>query len=465
MEAQTPYPPVAAASPRGHPQPPSLEHLVIQAELGQDEIVRTGVAALHPADTAELLNVLEEPQVKYKVFGFLAAPQAAEVLSLVSAHTKDDLVERLSDDGLGDLVEYLDSDDATDLLASLSARRAKAVLDEVPRDLSDEVTQLLRYPEDTAGGIMQVEYMAVSQGTRIDQATEMIRSRSDEIPDIHSVFIVNNANRLVGVLPLRKFILARPADLVETVMDQQVISVRADLDQEQVAQMFKKYDLISLPVVDNEGCLLGRITVDDVVDVMEEEATEDIYKLAGLDEEEEVLDSPWQSIRLRLPWLALNLVTTTLSALVIAFFEGTIQQIAIAAAFMTIVAAQGGNAGVQTLTVIVRGIALGEVPLTQTKRVLIKELTIALGNGLALGGAAGIVAYLWKGDATLGIVLALALLANLIIAASVGSMVPLTLRRLGVDPAVASNVFVTACTDIFGFLSFLGILTLFLQFV
>ena len=465
MEAQTTYPPVAAASPQGSPQPPSLEHLVIQAELGQDEIVRTGVAALHPADTAELLNVLEEPEVKHKVFGFLAAPQAAEVLSLVSAHTKDDLVERLSDDGLGDLVEYLDSDDATDLLASLSARRAKAVLDEVPQDVSDEVTQLLRYPEDTAGGIMQVEYMAVSQGTRIDQATEMIRSQSNEIPDIHSVFIVNTTNHLVGVLPLRKFILAHPTDLVETVMDRQVISVRADLDQEQVAQMFKKYDLISLPVVNGEGCLLGRITVDDVVDVMEEEATEDIYKLAGLDEEEEVLDSPWQSIRLRLPWLALNLVTTTLSALVIAFFEGTIQQIAIAAAFMTIVAAQGGNAGVQTLTVIVRGIALGEVPLTQTKRVLVKELTIALGNGLALGCAAGIVAYLWKGDATLGVVLALALLANLIIAAFVGSMVPLTLRRLGVDPAVASNVFVTACTDIFGFLSFLGILTLFLQFI
>ncbi len=462
METQTTYPSVSATAPQRPPQLPSLEHLVIQAELGQDEIVRTGIAVLHPADIAELLNVLEEPELKFKVFGFLAAPRAAEVLSLVSAHTQDGLVERLSDDGLGDLIEYLDSDDATDLLASLSARRAKAVLDEVPQDLSDGVTQLLRYPEDTAGGIMQVEYVAVPQGTRTDQAIEMIRSRSDAIPDIHSVFIVNNVNRLVGVLPLRKFILARPADLVETVMDQQVISVRVDLDQEQVAQMFKKYDLISLPVVDSEGRLLGRITVDDVVDVMEEEATEDIYKLAGLDEEEEVLDSPWQSIRLRLPWLALNLITTTLSALVIACFEGTIQQIAIAAAFMTIVAAQGGNAGVQTLAVIVRGIALGEVPLTQTKRVLIKELTIALGNGLALGGAAGVVAYLWKGDVTLGVVLALALLANLIIAAFVGSMVPLTLRRLGVDPAVASNVFVTACTDIFGFLSFLGILTLFL---
>ena len=462
MESPAPY--VAAAAPAAV-EAPSLEHLVIQAELGHDAIVRASVARLHPADTAELLNVLEEPDLKHKVFGFLAVDRAAEVLSLVTPHTQDELVARLSDDRLGDLVEALDSDDATDLLASLSARRARAVLDEVPRDVSAEVSQLLRYPEDTAGGIMQVEYVAVPQGTRIDQAIETIRGRSDEVPDLHTVFIVNALHHLIGVLPLRKFILAQPDDLVETVMDPQVISVRADLDQERVATMFKKYDLISLPVVDGDGRLLGRITVDDVVDVMEEEATEDIYKLAGLDEEEDVLDSPWQSIRLRLPWLALNLVTTTLSALVIAFFEGTIRQIAIAAAFMTIVAAQGGNAGVQTLTVIVRGIALGAVTLTQTRRVLVKELTIALGNGVSLGAAAGLVAYWWKGDATLGVVLALALLTNLLVAALVGSVVPLTLRRLGVDPAVASNVFVTACTDICGFLSFLGILTLFLNFL
>ena len=385
MAAQTTY-----SSTPDRPTP--LEHLVIQAELGQDEIVRTEVASLHPADTAELLNVLEEPEVKHKVFAFLELSHAAAALSLVSPHTKNTLVERLSDDILGDLVEYLDSDDAADLLASLSARRAKAVLDEVPQDLSDDVSQLLQYPPDTAGGIMQVEYMAVPQGTHIDQAIEMIRNRIDDVPDINIVFVVNRTRHLVGILPLRKFILAQPSDVVESVMDQQVISVRADLDQEQVALMFKKYDLITLPVVDVEGRLLGRITVDDVVDVLEEEATEDIYKLAGLDEEEEVLDSAWQSIRLRLPWLALNLVTTTLSALVIAFFEGTIQRVAIAAAFMTIVAAQGGNAGVQTLTVIVRGIALGVVPLTHTTRVLVKELTIALGNGLALGCAAGFVA-------------------------------------------------------------------------
>jgi magnesium transporter len=441
-----------------------LETLVILAELGQDEQVQAGVTTLHPADIAELLNVLEEPEVKQKIFSFLPPDLASEVMSLVSPLTREELTQELSSAKLRELVERLDSDDAADLLGSLPEEQAQAVLDQVPEQLSAEMEQLLRYPADTAGGIMQIEHVAVPEDTRVDQAIEMIRSHITEVPDIHSVFITDQERRLIGVLPLRKLILARPDEPVEKVMDRQVISARVDLDQEAVAQLFKKYDLVSVPVVDQQGVLLGRITVDDVVDVLEEEATEDIYKLAGLGGEDNALDSPWRSIRRRLPWLTLNLFTTTLSATVISLFEGTIRDVAIAAAFMTMVAAQGGNAGIQTLTVIVRGLALGEVSLSHTKRVLIKELLVSLGNGIALGVAAGLVAYLWKGEPLLGMVLTLALLVNLIVAAFVGSMIPFTLRWLGIDPAVASNVMVTACTDICGFLAFLGILTFFLRF-
>jgi magnesium transporter len=440
-----------------------LETLVIQAELGQEEQVRAGITALHPADAAELLNALEEPELKQKIFGFLAPDFASEVLTLVSPLTQEELTQELSSVTLGDLVERLDSDDAVDLLGSLPEEQARAVLDHVPEELSVEMERLLRYPADTAGGIMQTEHVAVVEGTRVDEAVEIIRSHIDEVPDIHNVFVTDRERRLVGVLPLRKLILARAQESVDRVMDRQVVAARVDLDQEQVAQLFKKYDLVSVPVVDAQGALLGRITIDDIVDVLEEEATEDIYRLAGLSREDSVLDSPARSIRRRLPWLALNLVTTTLSATVIAFFEGTIQTVAIAAAFMTMVAAQGGNAGIQTLTVIVRGFALGEVGVAHTRRVLVKELLVALGNGLVLGLAAGFVAYYWKGEALLGVVLALALLLNLVVAAFVGSMIPFTLRWLGVDPAVASNVVVTACTDICGFLSFLGILTVFLR--
>lgn len=439
-----------------------IETLVMLAELGQDEQVRVGIANLHPADVAELLDILEEPDVKQNIFSFLTPDLASEVLSLVSPLTQEALTQEMSDAVLGDLVERLDSDDAADLLASLPEEQIRAVLDQVPDELSAEVEQLLRYPADTAGGIMQIEHVEVPAEALVNEAIEIIRQHIDDVPDIHTVFVVDHEHRLTGVLPLRKLILARPDEPVEKVMDRQVIAARVDLDQEQVAQLFKKYDLVSLPVTDQNGVLLGRITIDDVVDVLEEEATEDIYKLAGLGGEEDVLDSPLRSIRRRLPWLTLNLFTTTLSATVISFFEGTIHTVAIAAAFMTMVAAQGGNAGIQTLTVIVRGLALGEVSLTHTKRVLVKELLVALGNGLALGTTAGLVAYLWKGEPLIGVVLALALVVNLIVAAFVGSMIPFTMRRFGIDPAVASNVFVTACTDICGFLSFLGILTLFL---
>ena len=440
-----------------------LETLVIQAELGQDELVRTGVATLHPADIAELLDALEEPELKQKIFTSLAPDLASEVFSFASPLTQEELSQELSNAALGEIVERLDSDDAVDLLASLPEEQARAVLDQVPQELSAEMSQLLRYPADTAGGIMQIEHVEVPVGTTVTQAIEMIRDHVEDVPDIHNVFVVDQERRLVGVLPLRKLILARPDDPVERIMDKMVTSARVDLDQEQVAQLFKRYDLLSLPVVDAQGVLLGRVTIDDVVDVLEEEATEDIYKLAGLSSEDTVFDSPQESIRRRLPWLGLNLLTTTLSASVISFFEGTIHSVAIAAAFMTMVAAQGGNAGVQTLTVIVRGLALGEVNLSHAKRVLFKELLVALGNGLILGIAAGFIAYLWKGQPMLGLVLTLALLVNLVVAAFIGSVIPFTLRWFGIDPAVASNVFVTACTDICGFLSFLGILTLFLR--
>ncbi|MGE0820683.1 MAG: magnesium transporter [Candidatus Binatia bacterium] len=442
-----------------------LETLVIQAELGQDKLVREGIASLHPADIAELLNALEEPELKQKIFSSLAPDLASEVFSFASPLTQEELLLELSSAALGDIVERLYTDDAVDLLASLPEEQARAVLDQVPQALSAEMEQLLRYPADTAGGIMQTEHVEVREGMRVDQAIEQIRLSADDAPDLHHVFVVNEAHHLVGVLPLRKLILARPDDPVEKIMERQVLSARVDLDQEQVAQLFKRYDLVSLPVVDPQGVLLGWIAVDDVVDVLEEEATEDIYKLAGLSTEDTVFDSPRQSMQRRLPWLGLNLLTTTLSASVISLFEGTIQTVAIAAAFMTIVAAQGGNAGIQTLTVIVRSLATGEVSLAHTKRVLLKELMVALGNGLILGLTAGLIAYFWKGEAILGVVLGLALVVNLVVAAFISSIIPFTLRWFGVDPAVASNVFVTACTDICGFLSFLGILTWFLRFL
>jgi magnesium transporter len=243
-----------------------------------------------------------------------------------------------------------------------------------------------------------------------------------------------------------------------------VISVTVNTDQEEVAQLFRKYDLLSLPVTDPRGALLGRITIDDVVDVLEEEASEDFSKLSGLGQEEPIFDSPLRAIRRRLPWLGLNLVTTSLSASVIGLFQGTIQTMSIAAALMTIVAAQGGNAGVQTLTVMVRGLALGQVTVVQARAILLKELAVACGNGIALGLAAGVAGYFLHRQPLLAVVLGLALLINYLVAALVASLIPLTLHSLRADPAVASSVFVTACTDLCGFFAFLGLLSIGLSY-
>jgi magnesium transporter len=322
----------------------------------------------------------------------------------------------------------------------------------------------LRYPPDTAGGLMQTEYAAVLEGATVEEAVEIVRTLAEAVSDIHNVFVVDYRFHLLGVLPLSRLILARANETVDAVMDRQVISVTVNTDQEEVAQLFRKYDLLSLPVTDPRGALLGRITIDDVVDVLEEEASEDFAKLSGLGQEEPIFDSPMRAIRRRLPWLGLNLVTTSVSASVIGLFEGTIQTIAVAAALMTIVAAQGGNAGVQTLTVMVRGLALGQVTVVHARAILFKELAVACGNGVALGLVAGVAGYVLHRQALLAVVLGLALLVNYLVAALVASLIPLTLHWLRSDPAVASSVFVTACTDLCGFFSFLGLLTIGLKY-
>lgn len=454
----------AETAKTGVPQENSLEHLVALAETGRDEDVKEAVASLHPADVAELINLLERFEIKNRVFRVLAPDVAPTVLSLVSPLARTAIVEDLSVDHLRQILEELDSDDAADLLGSVPKERAQSILAGLPAPLSARIQQLLRYPADTAGGLMQSEYAAVFEGATVEEAVEIVRTLAEAVSNIHNVFVVDHRFHLLGVLPLARLILARAGETVDAVMDRPVISVTVDTDQEEVAQLFRKYDLLSLPVTDPRGALLGRITVDDVVDVLEEEASEDFAKLSGLGQEEPVFDSPMRAIRRRLPWLGLNLVTTSLSASVIGLFEGTIETIAIAAALMTIVAAQGGNAGVQTLTVMVRGLALGQITLVHARGILLKELAVACGNGLALGLVAGVSGYLLHRNALLAVVLGLALLINYLVAALVASLIPLTLHRLRADPAVASSVFVTACTDLCGFFAFLGLLSVGLRY-
>jgi magnesium transporter len=262
---------------------------------------------------------------------------------------------------------------------------------------------------------------------------------------------------------LRRLLLVPPSTPLKRIMTTDVISVRADMDQEEVARQVASYNLLAIPVVDEENKLAGVITVDDIIDVIKDEATEDVYRLAGVSSDDRVFTRPVESLRKRLPWLQVNLVTAFMAASVVGLFEGTIAKWSVLAVFMPVVAGMGGNAAMQTLTVIVRGIALGELTWANSRKALMKEAAVGLGNGLGCGIVAGLVVWAWRGEPWLALIIASAMLINMFVAAVAGTLIPLGLRALKIDPALASSVFITTLTDVFGFLSFLGLATLMLN--
>jgi magnesium transporter len=417
-------------------------------------------ATLHPADIAEVLDLLTDADQQVQFFDALGFEQASQVVREISDTTWEALEPRLSDARLTEIAEQLDTDDAADLFGRLAPERRRVLLRKASPELRRDVAELLAYPQDSAGGIMKTEVASALHDATVREITEYLRRNSEELHDVHNVFVTDVRGRLLGYIPLRRLLLASEDARASEVMDSEAVSARADVDQEEVARLFDKYDLLSLPIVDSLGRLVGRITVDDVVDVLKEEATEDMLRLAGVSGEEINVTRTSHAVRSRLPWLALNLLTASAAAATIAMFESTIQSVAIAAALMTVVASQGGNAGNQTMTLMVRGLALGQIETRQVLRILSRESLIELANGLVLGLLAGAAVYLWKGDLRLSLVLGSALVLNLQVAALVGSVVPLALRLAGADPAVSSSVFVTAATDILGFFIFLGLLSL-----
>jgi magnesium transporter len=429
---------------------------------GEYGVVERVTADLHPADVAETIDLLEDERAQLRLFAILPSQQASEVIRELNDPTVELLLDHLSDARLTSILEKLDTDDAADLIATLSKERQQLVLDRANPATRREVEELLAYPVDTAGGLMKTEVAAVDGSATVEEVREYIRSQGDLFHDIHNVFVTGDSGQLVGYIPLRRLVLAGDFTEAGMIMETDPVAANVDLDQEEVAHLFEKYDLLSLAVVDATDRLVGRITIDDVVDVIEEEATEDILRLAGVAEGAKIA-GPAEAVRTRLPWLALHLVTASMGAVAISMFEATIQVLAAAAALMTIVASQGGNAGIQTMTLVVRGLALGNLEPRQYARILGRECLTALTNGALLGAISGFAVYLWRGDALLGAVLGAAMLLNLLVAAVFGSLVPLGLKVIGIDPAVASSTLVTAGTDILGFLIFLGMLTTVMQ--
>jgi len=417
---------------------------------------------MHAADIADLIDELDEEE-RLHLFSLLDVDKASDVILELSDTSREQIIEDLSNEQLTDIIEEMQSDDKADIIAELSDDQAKAVLDAIEPEDSEEVKDLLKYPEDSAGGIMQSELISLGKQATINDAFQAVVDAREEMENIHNIFVVNDENKLVGTVPLQRLITMKRFTPIVDVMDEDIPSVPADMDQEDVARLFKKYDLVSVGVVDKEQHLLGQITIDDIMDAIQEETSEDIYRIAGLGQDETVFNKTVDSVKKRLPWLYLNLITALTSVLVIGFFEDTIKLMVALVLFMPVIAGLGGNAGGQSLALIIRGIALGEVTFENAKRVLYRQIAVGVTNGIAVGIVIAIIAYFWKGIPILGLVIGLAMIVSVFMGTMVGVLIPLALKRLNFDPALGSNILLTAFTDAFGFFSYLTLATIFLK--
>lgn len=415
---------------------------------------------LHPSDLAEILSGLDE-SVRARLIAELPTELASGALAeMGAAEHAGEILLAVGPEYAAELVAELSADDAADLVAELPPGDREAVL----ADVSDRasVERLLTYPEDTAGGLMTTELVAVREDVTLRDAIAEIRGQRGEDDELYQVFAVDAAGRLKGTVPIARLIVAAPERRVREVMEAPVVQLRPEQDQEQVARVMARYNLVAVPVVDERGRLLGSVTFDDVIDVVEAETTEDILQFAGASPDERLI-APWRTaVRSRLPWLIVNLLTVFLAAAVVYAFQGTVARVVILAVWMPVIAGMGGNAGTQALAVTVRRLALRLLPRERAAEVIRKEVLVGTINGLAIGAVIGLMAAALGQGWLLGLVVGLAMLGNLMVAGLAGAFIPILLERLGVDPAIASSIFVTAFTDVCGFGLLLGLGTLLL---
>jgi magnesium transporter len=419
---------------------------------------------LHPADLADRLQRLPNEEAR-EVLTLLPLSIASAVVAELDPERSTELLSQLSSEQVSNLLRKMPSNEAADVAQDLTeAQRADALADLPPEQLA-KINALLRYREDTAGGIMSDRFIALRVAQTIQEAQETLRMRAEErIDDVSYLYVTDAQQKLVGVISLRDLVFRKPDRRIEEIMNRTVTSVRVDADQEEIARQFEHYHYLGLPVVDANDRLLGVVRANDVIEVAQLEATEDMQLMVGLSGEERAL-TPWtKSIRTRLPWLLVNLATAFLAAGVVGVFEKTIAKWTVLAVFLPIVAGQGGNAGAQTLTVIIRDLALGEISRGDGRKALLKELLLGLANGLAIALVVGIFSYAWKGNVVLGLVVGFAMLLNMLAAALSGVLIPFGLKAMKIDPALASSIFLTTVTDVAGFFFFLGLATLALHF-
>jgi len=363
------------------------------------------------------------------------------------------------------IVEEMSSDELTDLLGMLDEEKANKILEKMTDEDARKVRQLLSYDPDTAAGIMATEFVALKENMTVEETLKYLQKYGEENENIYDLYVVDNFDKLKGVISLKELVTKNFNTRISDVIHTKIEGIPYNTDQEEVGHRFEKYGYLTMPVVDNSNRLLGVVTFDDVMQILRDETTEDIHRLGGVDEGEKVDGSLKDSVKSRLPWLIVNLVTAILAAAVVGMFEGTIQAVVSLATFMPIVTGMGGNAGTQTLTIIVRGLALGELNFKNMKKVFFKEIGVGVVTGVVIGFIIGVLGYIWEGNFMFGIIISVAMLLNMIVATITGYLVPVVLKKFKVDPALASSIFVTTFTDVLGFFFFLGLATLLIQYL
>ncbi|WP_068113830.1 magnesium transporter [Tropicimonas marinistellae] len=434
-----------------------VQEVLLAINAGDDLRLGRLLDQLHPADVADLMEQVGD-KTRHLLLRFWGREIDGEILSELDEAVRAEVIEALPDSVLSEAVLDLESDDVVDLVENLEEDRKEAVLEALPAAERVAVEQALSWPEFSAGRLMQREVVSAPEHWTVGQAIDFLRSEDRNLPEqFYHVILVDPTMTPIGYVTLGKLLSSTRETPLRAITEHSFRTVPLDMDEAEVAYAFNQYHLVSVPVVDHDDRLVGVITIDDAMAVLDEEHEEDMLRLAGVTEDSSLSDSAVETTKLRLPWLAVNLATAILASLVIALFEDVIAQVVALAVLMPIVASMGGNAGTQSLTVAVRAIATKDLTMSNLWRVVGREVVVGLLNGAVFAVIMGVVALIWFGSAQIGAVIALAMVVNLAVAALAGILVPVAMERFGVDPALASGTFVTTVTDVVGFFAFLGL--------
>lgn len=443
---------------REETQDEQLARLTSIVESGSFSSAKALLGALHPAEIADLLESLPQ-QERIVLWDIVDSTIEGDVLIETHEEVRSTLVRQMDSREIVEVSQHLDLDDLADFIQSLPEKLTREVLAGMTDQHRRRLDQVLAYPEDCAGGLMNLDTVTVREDVTLDVVLRYLRRRDSLPRHTDRLIVVDTSDRYVGDLPVRRLLTSKTTETVSSVMRRDSQTVPVTMSQRDVARLFEDYDLISAAVLDEDDRLLGRITVDDVVDVIREEAEQSVLSMAGLNQEDDIFASVIKSARKRALWLGVNLLTAVLASWVISRFQLTLDKIVVLAVLMTIVPSMGGIAGSQTLTLVIRGQALGQVNPANSRALLFKELAVALLNGLLWACVVCLFTYLWFGELSIGLILGMALVTNLIFAAFAGLVIPIGLKKLGVDPALAGGVLLTTVTDVVGIAVFLGLAT------